>query len=70
MTVIRIPHPLEDFSLEFHRSKIGIVCDKKGRRIILTRLGLWRSLVARLLWEQEVVGSTPTSPTKHLQLDN
>src|SRR5690606_2168328 len=25
--------------------------------------GLWRSLVARLLWEQEVVGSSPTSPT-------
>ena len=25
--------------------------------------GLWRSLVARLLWEQEVVGSSPTNPT-------
>ena len=26
--------------------------------------GLWRSLVARLLWEQEVAGSIPASPTK------
>ena len=26
--------------------------------------GDWRSLVAHLLWEQRVVGSNPTSPTK------
>lgn len=25
--------------------------------------GLWRSLVARLLWEQNVTGSNPVSPT-------
>jgi hypothetical protein len=25
--------------------------------------GVWRSLVARLLWEQEVPGSNPGTPT-------
>src|SRR5687767_6970553 len=26
-------------------------------------IGAWRSLVARLLWEQEVAGSSPAAPT-------
>jgi hypothetical protein len=33
--------------------------------------GAWRSLAARLLWEQEVGGSNPSAPTnkiKHLEL--
>ena len=35
----------------------------------LPQIGAWRSLVARLLWEQEVGGSNPLAPTndiKHL----
>src|ERR671917_814057 len=31
--------------------------------IVRRALGTWRSLVARLLWEQEVAGSNPVVPT-------
>ena len=34
------------------------------RSAIIRALGEWRSLVARLLWEQEVTGSSPVSPTR------
>ena len=36
----------------------------KSGRVNWVMFGLWRSLVARLLGVQEVVGSNPASPTK------
>ncbi len=36
---------------------------------IITLCGEWRSLVARLLWEQEVAGSNPVSPTRKVVLN-
>ena len=36
----------------------GTVREKAGKR-----LGVWRSLVAHLLWEQGVGGSNPSTPT-------
>ncbi len=41
-----------------------------GLRLIILRavkIGAWRSLVARLLWEQKVPGSSPGAPTKTKQ---
>jgi hypothetical protein len=28
--------------------------------------GLWRSLVARFVWDEDVAGSNPVSPTEHI----
>ena len=33
-----------------------------GRRACRRQFGVWRSPVARLLWEQEVPGSNPGAP--------
>ncbi len=30
------------------------------------KVGVWRSLVARLLWEQDVAGSNPVTPTSSI----
>ncbi len=30
--------------------------------------GMWRSLVARLLWEQEAAGSNPAIPTTNIHV--
>ena len=34
-------------------------------RQLTQRVGAWRSLVARLLWEQEAPGSNPGAPTNY-----
>ncbi len=35
------------------------------RRVVIFTFGAWRSLVALLLWEQEVGGSNPLAPTSY-----
>jgi hypothetical protein len=37
--------------------------EEKSMLKSLPQIGAWRSLVARLLWEQEVGGSNPLAPT-------
>ncbi len=40
------------------RPLTGPATDKSGSS------GLWRSLVARFVWDEDVAGSNPVSPTK------
>ena len=37
--------------------------DAKALYCLFVDVGTWRSLVARLLWEQDVAGSNPVVPT-------
>ena len=39
-------------------------CTARESVVGVFSVGAWRSLVARLLWEQEVGGSNPLAPTK------
>ena len=42
-------------------------CHGAVRSIVWGRsVGVWRSLVARLFWVQEVVGSSPAAPTNEI----
>jgi hypothetical protein len=41
--------------------------DEKSMVKSLPQIGAWRSLVARLLWEQEVGGSNPLAPTNKIK---
>jgi hypothetical protein len=41
--------------------------DPKSMVRSLPQIGAWRSLVARLLWEQEVGGSNPLAPTNKIK---
>src|SRR5690606_24024046 len=46
-----------------HACTLRIGSDRFRGREYRERNGPWRSLVARVLWEHEVVGSSPTGPT-------
>ena len=48
--------------LKKHRNQLS-ACTKNERMIETFVIGAWRSLEARLLWEQEVGGSNPLAPT-------
>ena len=46
-------------------SQRQLIASRRLPIITTCRCGEWRSLVARLLWEQEVAGSNPVSPTRN-----
>ena len=56
-----LPHLVCSLGLSFNRGDLGLeeqTCQKHNKKH-----GMWRSLVAHLLWEQGVAGSNPAIPT-------
>lgn len=39
--------------------------DEKNRQVFSCCVGVWRSLVARRVWDAEAAGSNPVTPTKN-----
>ena len=55
----QILHPVHPQGLSLNRKKQG----SSGASGVNPFHGMWRSLVAHLLWEQGVAGSNPAIPT-------
>lgn len=51
---------MQPLQLAFPHFSVIIVCDS----LLMKNLGDWRSWLARAVWDREVEGSSPLSPTK------